>query len=139
MRMLLANRKAVWFALALMAANLIAPIVSRTLVWRWAASSITIEVCSVGGARQFVRATEAPASGSTGNTDPAHDVLDHCPLCTIGAERLGPASAPPIQVWIDGHPVTPEDLAFGTLQIVRPLVHRARGPPADNAFSFPLA
>ena len=85
------------------------------------------DVCSASGP---VRLALSDAAGRPVDPTGSHHLLDHCPLCALGADRLGPPSAP--LSWRDGPAGEPVGPAHPVLVVPRRLaLHLAlpRGPP----------
>jgi hypothetical protein len=138
MTSLRARRLAAWFAMLAISLAALVPTVSRALAWGSASPVSWTEVCTASGLQWInLAATAAPDAGDTGQSLPARGAtLDHCPLCLLTADRLGPPSSPPSPFWVRGDPVAP---AIGSTQVFRslaPLAAPARGPPLNTPPPF---
>ncbi len=134
-----------WLALWLAVFGALAPTVSRTLAWAHGDTDNLIEICTSAGPRWMAlspvgSASAAPdatladgqdASGSAHGSVPTPSlVLDHCPFCTLLADRVAPPLAIAfLQLVLPGKPVTPtvsQTLFQPEFQTLTP---PSRGPP----------
>ncbi|HEY8905983.1 MAG TPA: DUF2946 family protein [Rhodoferax sp.] len=99
------HRWVLWLALWLAVFGAMAPTVSRTLNWARGDTGNQVEICTSTGPRWMAlnpvgSATAAPDAtlvdgqdASRSESDPAptpFPVLDHCPFCTLLADRVAP-------------------------------------------------
>ena len=86
----LQQRHAAWLILWVAGLVALAPTLSRALAW--ASSSGWVELCTPAGVR-WVRVAAGEAAGAP--AVPGQPPLtDHCPLCALLGDRLGPPPTP---------------------------------------------
>lgn len=112
-----------WWLLAVMLMGALAPMVSRARAAAQGTAGVTwMEVCTPQGMKPV-------AAQQDNSTLPVTVVVDHCPLCVLGLDRLAPPPQP--LVWLglpQGQPptfliATPLTLAS------RPWAVQSRAPP----------
>ncbi|MDR3369323.1 DUF2946 family protein [Rhodoferax sp.] len=112
-----------WLALWLAVFGAMAPTVSRTLNWARGDTGNLVEICTSAGPRWMALNPVGSASSAPDVTpvddqeaaksapDPAptpSPVLDHCPFCTLLADRVAPPLAVVLlQMVLPGKPVIP--------------------------------
>ena len=134
MNVLRARRLDAWIAIFVMALAALAPTVSHALAWRSAVPDYWADVCMVA-APSSPSAAQAVGAESAGKL-PAAGPLDHCPLCLLSSDRLGPAPGGSSCPLAHGDPVAPvvqPALSFRSLIL---LAAHARGPPVDPPAHF---
>ena len=112
-----------WWLLAVMLLGALAPTVSRARAAAQGASGVTwMEVCTTQGMTQV-----AVQDDST--PQPATVVVDHCPLCVLGLDRLAPPPRP--LVWLGLPQGPPPTFVFATPLTLasRPWAVQSRAPP----------
>jgi hypothetical protein len=130
-----ARRLYAWIAIVAMALAALAPTVSRALARPAVGSAGWIEVCTAAGMQALaLAAPDAAASDGPVERAPATGLtLNHCPLCLLGADRLGPPPGPSPRALVPGDPVAPPG---GPGPLIRTLATRlalARAPPLNTA------
>jgi hypothetical protein len=129
-----ARRLYAWIAIVAMALAALAPTVSRALARPAGGSAGWIEVCTAAGMQALaLAAPDAAASDGPAERAPAPGLsLDHCPLCLLGADRLGPPPGPSPRALPLGEPVAPPGGPAIRVRNRAPLAAPARGPPLNN-------
>ena len=120
-----------WIALWAFALAALAPTVSRTLAL--AGQPGWVEVCTAAGVRWLRLADGAAAGEPAAPTDAAP--LDHCPLCVLMGERLGPASSAFTLAPVPAVHGRPADVRLPLAPHRFAIAAAARGPPAAIASS----
>ena len=125
--MLLTSRLQRWLAWWLLAVTLLgalAPTVSRARAAAQGQTGVTwMEVCTTQGMQRVaVDEPDAPV--------PPPVVVDHCPLCVLGLDRLAPPPQP--LVWLGLPQGPPPTFVFATPLTLasRPWAVQSRAPPA---------
>jgi len=118
---------AVWLALCIALLGALAPTVSHAVNWARGDQASLIEICTSVGPRWMA---VSDASDSTSSDPVAPVALDHCPFCTLLADRLAPPPQPlPLCFAAVGHADVPAapPLAFLPAQVLA--AAHPRGPP----------
>ncbi len=129
-----------WIALLAITLAALMPTVSRALA-RGSASPVSwTEVCTASGVQrvkldrsEIIEDAKSTVSSEPGGNLPAHKPLDHCPLCLLAADRLGPAPATPARLAVPGDPVAPAIGPQAGFRSLAPLAAHARGPPLKTS------
>jgi Protein of unknown function (DUF2946) len=139
------HRWVLWLALWLAVFGAMAPTVSRTLNWARGDTGKLIEICTSAGPRWMAlnpagSATAAPdatlvdgqdaSRSEPGPAPTSFPVLDHCPFCTLLADRLAPPLAMAfLQMVLPGKAVTPTVSRVLFLLLFQTRTPPSRGPP----------
>lgn len=120
------RRTLAWCLLAMMMLGSLAPTVSRARAFLQGAGSVSwTEICtSQGVVNVAVQNDDAPP--------PATLVLDHCPLCVLGQDRLAPPPQP--LVW-QGLPQGPPEVPRSSTPLAQTAHSWAAQPRAPPVFS----
>jgi hypothetical protein len=140
------HRWVLWLALWLAVFGAMAPTVSRTLNWARGDTGNLVEICTSAGPRWMAlnpvgSATAASAATLVDGQDAARSepgpaptsfpVLDHCPFCTLLADRLAPPLALPFLLMVlPGKAVTPTILQALFHPLFQTRTPPSRAPPA---------
>ena len=112
-----------WWLLAVMLLGALAPTVSRARAAAHGTAGVTwMEVCTSQGMTQV-------AVQYDNRTPPATVVVDHCPLCVLGLDRLAPPPQPLVWLGLPQGP-PPTSLFASPLTLAsRPWAVQSRAPP----------
>jgi hypothetical protein len=118
----------VWLTLWLALFGALAPTVSHALAWAHGEQAPLIEICTSAGPRWMALSSASEFAPSDPATPAA---LDHCPFCTLMADRTAPPPQPlPLCVAAAGHADMPglPPMVFLPAQVLA--AAHPRGPPA---------
>lgn len=134
-----------WLALWLAVFGATAPTVSRTLSWVRGDTGNLVGICTSAGPRwmalnpvgsAFSVPAATPVDGSEVSEsapDPTPTpslLLDHCPFCTLLADRLAPPLATPfLQMLLPGKPINPAVPLTLFLPQFQTITPPSRAPP----------
>lgn len=118
------RRTLAWWLLAVMLLGALAPTVSRARAAAQGAASVTwMEVCTPQGMTQV-------AAQEDNSTPPVTVVVDYCPLCVQGQDRLAPPPQPLVWLGLPQGPPPPSLFATSLTLASRPWAVQSRAPPA---------
>lgn len=117
------RRTLAWWMLAVMLLGALTPTVSRARAAVNGATSVTwMEVCTAQGMTQ-VAALEDDGAPTTAV------VVDHCPLCVLGLDRLAPPPEPLVWLGLPQGPPPSSHLTAPRALASRPWAVQSRAPP----------